>query len=77
MGALLDAVQSNDKRKALMAMRDETAVAIEKTTSGRDKAALIKRLMEVMSELEALPEPGAKKNPAQAARSRARKRNAS
>ena len=56
-------------------MRDEAAAAIESTTSGRDKAALLKRLLEIMEEIEALPDPQADKNPAQEARERARRAN--
>ena len=57
MGMLLEAVQSGDKRQILVALRDETAEAIEKTRSGRDFAALSKRLIEICDRMDALPNP--------------------
>lgn len=54
---LLEAAQSGDKRATLIALRDKLAETIENCESGRDMAANSKRLMEVMAELEALPDP--------------------
>ena len=48
MADLISAAQSGNRRETLEALRDE---------SGRDVAALSKRLMEVMGELDALPQP--------------------
>ena len=75
MGVIVDAVQSNDKRRAYMAIRDDAAATLEQTESARDKAALINRLLEVMDRLDAMPDPDAKRNPAQNARKRMRERN--
>ena len=57
--SFVDAVQSNDRRDALLALRDKIAATIDGTDSGRDIAALSKRLMEVMREIDALPDPEA------------------
>lgn len=57
MGKLLDAVHCGDKRAILLALRDETADAIESSTSGRDIAALSKRLMEICDCIDAMPSP--------------------
>ena len=57
MAKLVDAAKSGDKRATLIALRDKLAETIENCESGRDMAANSKRLMEVMSELEALPDP--------------------
>lgn len=59
----VDAVQSNDRRDALVALRDKIAATIDGTDSGRDIAALSKRLMEVMREIDALPDPEAEASP--------------
>ena len=72
MPTLTDAVSSNDRRKALLALRDSIAAAIDGTNSGRDIAALSKRLMEVMEEIDALPDPNAQASPLEAARRRRR-----
>lgn len=61
MGKLTDAVKSGDKRETLIALRDRIAETIDNCESGRDMAANSKRLMEVISELETLPDPGEKK----------------
>ena len=61
---LSEAAATNSRRDTLVALRDKLAVAIESCDSGRDIAALSKRLMEVMGELDALPDPSAGKNPA-------------
>lgn len=55
--SLTDAARSGDKRATLIALRDKIAETIEDCESGRDMAANSKRLMEVMAELEALPDP--------------------
>lgn len=63
MASLSEAVASNDRRQTLVALRDKLATTIEATGSGRDIAALSKRLMEVCAELDSLPDPGAASNP--------------
>lgn len=74
MATLSDAAASNDRRQTLIALRDKLASTIDACESGRDIAALSKRLMEVMGELDALPNPNAEKSPVRAARARVRKR---
>ena len=74
MATLAQAARKNSRRDTLIALRDKLASAIDECESGRDIAALSKRLMEVMGELDALPDPNAGKNPAQIARERARAR---
>ena len=54
---LTEAAMSGDKRATLIALRDKLAQTIESCESGRDMAANSKRLMEVMAELESLPDP--------------------
>ena len=54
---LTDAAKSGDKRATLIALRDILAKTIEECESGRDMASNTKRLMEVMAEIEALPDP--------------------
>ena len=66
----VEAVSSNDRRGALVALRDKIAATIDGTDSGRDIAALSKRLMEVMREIDALPDPQAEDDPVEAARKR-------
>lgn len=58
---LISAAQSGDKRETLIALRDILAKTIQECESGRDMASNTKRLMEVMAELEAMPDPNAKK----------------
>lgn len=55
--SLVEAAKSGDKRATLIALRDKLAETIENCESGRDMAANSKRLMEVMAELESLPDP--------------------
>ena len=74
MATLVQAAKKNSRRDTLIALRDKLASAIDDCESGRDIAALSKRLMEVMGELDALPDPNNGKNPAQMARERARVR---
>ena len=57
MTDLITAAKSGDKRATLIALRDKLAETIQNCDSGRDMASNSKRLMEVMSELEALPDP--------------------
>ena len=57
MTTLIDAAKSGDKRATLIALRDKLAETIQNCESGRDMASNSKRLMEVMAEIEALPDP--------------------
>lgn len=59
MANLMEAARSGDRRRTLEALRDKLAASIQDCESGRDVAALSKRLMEVMGELDALPQPSA------------------
>ncbi len=59
MADLISAAQSGNRRETLEALRDKIAESIQDCDSGRDVAALSKRLMEVMGELDALPKPKA------------------
>ena len=61
MANLVEAAKSGNKRETLIALRDKLAYTIQNCDSGRDMASNSKRLMEVMSELEQLPDPEAKK----------------
>ena len=61
MTNLVDAAKSGDKRATLIALRDKLAQTIQECDSGRDMASNSKRLMEVMAELEQMPDPEAKK----------------
>lgn len=61
MANLIDAAKSGNKRETLIALRDILAETIQNCQSGRDMAANTKRLMEVMAELEATPDPKTKK----------------
>ena len=54
---LVEAAKSGNKRDTLIALRDKLAETIDNCESGRDMAANSKRLMEVMAELESLPDP--------------------
>lgn len=69
------AVASNDRRETLIALRDTIARTIDGCDSGRDIAALSKRLMEVIAEIDALPDPSSEANPLQAEQERASRRN--
>ena len=57
MADLVRAAASGSRRDVLEALRDKLAASIQDCDSGRDVAALSKRLMEVMAELDALPQP--------------------
>ena len=54
MATVSEAVSTSDRRKSLIALRDKIADTIDTTDSGRDIAALSKRLMEVMNEIDSL-----------------------
>lgn len=56
MTNLVDAAKSGDKRATLIALRDKLAETIQNCDSGRDMASNSKRLMEVIAEIEALPD---------------------
>ena len=60
MTDLISAAKSGDKRATLIALRDKLAETIQNCESGRDMASNSKRLMEVMAELETMPDPTAK-----------------
>ena len=57
MADLVSAARSGNRRETLEALRDKIASSIQDCESGRDVAALSKRLMEVMGELDELPKP--------------------
>ena len=61
MTNLVEAAKSGDKRATLIALRDKLAETIQNCESGRDMASNTKRLMEVMAEIEALPDESQKK----------------
>lgn len=71
MATLTDAVKTNDRRETLLALRDSIAKTIDGTESGRDIAALSKRLMEILAELDSLPDPDKPANPVMKARAKA------
>ena len=72
--SITEAAKSGNKRETLEELRDLIAKQLEACESGRDMAALSKRLMEVIGELEALPDPNAGKSKLQNARSIAKAR---
>ena len=61
MTDLIEAAKSGNKRATLIALRDKLAETIQNCDSGRDMASNSKRLMEVMAEIEALPDETAVK----------------
>lgn len=65
---VLEAVRTGDRRASLVALRDAVAETIDAKDSARDIAALSKRLMEVMAEIDALPDPEAEASPLDAAK---------
>lgn len=65
---ILEAVRTNDRRTALVALRDKLAETLDSKDSARDIASNSKRLMEVMREIDALPDPEADASPLDAAR---------
>lgn len=77
MPNLASAAATGDRRATLEVLRDALADAIDKTDSGRDIAALSKRLMEVMDELDGMPDDGeAERNAVMRQRRRAGARRA-
>lgn len=72
MGSLSDAARSNDRRAALVALRDKLAASIDACESGRDMAALSRQFTSVLDELDAMPDPGAAPSPVEAMRDRVR-----
>lgn len=54
MTNLVRAAKSGDRRETLVALRDILAQTIQECKSGRDMASNSKRLMEVISEIEAI-----------------------
>ena len=61
MTPMVSCVPGMGKRETLIALRDKLAETIQNCDSGRDMASNTKRLMEVMAELEQMPDPEAKK----------------
>lgn len=57
MANLVEAAKSGNKKETLIALRDILAKTIQECESGRDMASNTKRLMEVMAEIEAIPDP--------------------
>lgn len=49
---IVEAAQSGNRRMTLIALRDSIARTIQAKPSGRDMAALSRRLMEVMAEID-------------------------
>ena len=68
MPTLASAARSGDKLSTLKQLRDQIAKSIQDSDSGRDIAALSKRLMEVMDEIERLQPPHKKMTPLEKAR---------
>ena len=56
MTNLVDAAKSGNKKETLIALRDILAKTIQTCDSGRDMASNSKRLMEVITEIEAIEE---------------------
>lgn len=54
MANLVNAAKSGNKKETLIALRDILAKTIQECDSGRDMASNSKRLMEVISEIEAI-----------------------
>lgn len=72
MGALVQAAKSGTYRESLEALRDKLAYTIETCGSGRDIAALSRRLMDVMAELDKLPDENKQETRFDALRNKAR-----
>ena len=72
MGDLTSAAASGDRKSTLIALRDKVARTIDECESGRDMAALSKRLMEIMDELDAMPDESAEPTAFERAMRRAR-----
>lgn len=58
--SILEAAQTGDRRRVLMALRDKLAETLDSKDSARDIASNSKRLMEVLAEIESLPVEEAK-----------------
>ena len=56
MGKIIEATKTGDRLQTLIALRDLLAERLEETKSGRDTAALVKRLMEVSIQIDILTE---------------------
>lgn len=54
---IVSAAATGNRRATLVALRDAIARTIQTCESGRDMAALSKRLIEVMDELDAIADP--------------------
>lgn len=52
----LDHLKASDRREVLTALRDKVAETIDKSESGRDIAALSRRMIEIIDELDKLAE---------------------
>lgn len=52
----LDHLKASDRREVLTALRDKVAETIDKSDSGRDIAALSRRMIEIIDELDKLAE---------------------
>ena len=52
----LDHLKASDRREVLTALRDKVAETIDKSESGRDIAALSRRMIEIIDELDKLIE---------------------
>ena len=52
----LDHLKASDRREVLTALRDKVAETIDKSDSGRDIAALSRRMIEIIDELDKLLE---------------------
>lgn len=68
--SLTDAAATGSRRAVLVALRDKLAYTIENCESGRDVAALSRRLIDVVAELDTMPDEGGALNPLQAARAK-------
>ena len=68
--SLTAAAATGSRREVLTALRDKLAYTIENCESGRDVAALSRRLIDVVAELDSMPDEGAALNPLQAARAK-------
>ena len=67
---ILEAVRTNDRRTVLGALAEKLAETLDSKDSARDIASNSKRLMEVMAEIDALPDPDGEADPVEAARKR-------
>ena len=74
--SLKEAAKTGNHQKTLIALRDKLAGAIDDCNSGRDLAALSRRLIDVMEKIPSTPDPDVPKTPLQRAREQ-RKEDAS